>query len=497
MPISSNRYVDITSGVGGGTAVAARELMLRLYSTNELIPAGSVLSFGNIDAVLDYFGDSALEEYKQAAYYFGFVSKVITQPKNIQFARWADAATSSQIFGSAVATLTQLQTYTTGAITVTIGGVDVAVSGLDFSADASYADVASAMQTAMQSAGGALAAATVTYNATRSAFEFDSNDTEDGTISVSSATSGFLVDLGWSSSAIFSDGVAVETVTEVVTAATQLNNNYGSFSFIDALTTAETEEAAVWTHGRNVEFQFHQKTLAAGAQGFYDDLAGYSGVGITLYLAANEDYPWLLPCAILASQEWNKPAASANYKYQVDARLTPTVTTDADADTYDAIRTNYYGQTQEAGTLLAFYQRGQLMGGPTAPTAMGVFANEQWFKSNLKSQFLSMLLAYNQVPADDVGKAIGYTYLDAGIEAGKFNGTIADGKTLTTTQKGYISQLSGDADAWRDVASKGYWRTLDIVPEVVDDVTTYYIDYTIIYAKRDSVDRVQGRHALI
>src|SRR5690606_16709318 len=118
------------------------------------------------------------EEYKQAAYYFGFVSKVITQPKNIQFARWAPAATSSQIFGSAVAALAKLNTYAAASLVITIGGVDTTVAALDFSADASYADVAAAIQAAAQLAGGPLASATVTYNATRSAFEFDSNEVE-------------------------------------------------------------------------------------------------------------------------------------------------------------------------------------------------------------------------------------------------------------------------------------------------------------------------------
>lgn len=498
MPISSNRYVDIASGVGGAAAVDTRELKLRLYTTSELVPTGGIINFRNADAVLDHFGDSAGEEYKQAAYYFGFVSKVITAPKNIQFARWADSDTSSQIFGTEAAALDTLKTYTTGAITFTIGGVATPVTGLDFSAAVSYADVATAIQAAAQLAGGPLAAATVVYNATRSAFEFDSNALADGSISIDSATAGLLTDLGWGAQAIISDGISAQTITDVVSDSTQVNNNYGSFSFIDDLTLDQVEEAAAWNQTRNVEFQYHQRVTAADAATWSAAVIGYTGTGLTLYDAANEDYPWLLPCALLASQQWDKPAASANYNYYRDSRLTATVTTDADADFYDALRVNYYGVTQEAGTLLDFYQRGQLMGGSTAPTAMGVYANEQWFKASLKAAFLNMFLAFQQVPADEVGEAIGYSYIDAAIAQAKFNGAIATGKTLTTTQKGFITQITADENAWRDVASKGWWRTVSIEQETDQGgVTTYYMDYTVVYAKRDSVDRVQGRHVLI
>ena len=57
MAITSNKYVDITSGVGGAAAVGARELLLRLMTANELVPTGSVLlQFSDADSVMNYFG---------------------------------------------------------------------------------------------------------------------------------------------------------------------------------------------------------------------------------------------------------------------------------------------------------------------------------------------------------------------------------------------------------------------------------------------------------
>ena len=108
MPIQSSDYIDITSGVGGAAATDARELKLRLYTTNELVPTGETLTFGSASEVLAYFGSDS-EEYKRAVYYFGFVSKSIESPQNIQFTRWADVDTSAQIWGDEAAALSELQ----------------------------------------------------------------------------------------------------------------------------------------------------------------------------------------------------------------------------------------------------------------------------------------------------------------------------------------------------------------------------------------------------
>lgn len=495
MPISSNRYVSITSAVGGGDAFPTRELLLRLYTTNERVPTGSVLNFSTnalASSLLDYFGSDS-EEYLQAAYYFGFISKVSSSPKNIQYARWAEADTSAQVFGSKLATLDQLKTYTTGAFDIILEGVTFNVTGLDFSAAATYADVAAALQTQIQLTAGAMSATTVVYDASRTAFTFDTNGVADGAISFEAVTAVMLDDLGWGENAVFSNGVTAQTVTDVLSSATTLNNNYGSFDFIEGaapLTNDQIVERAVFANGRNVEFMNLQRVLTTNRSTIAGLIGGYASTGMTLAPLA-EEYPQLLPGAILASLDYSKPAASANFMYYQDDRLTPSVTDDTEADVNDAIEVNYYGQTQESGVNVSFYQRGVLTGGATAPKAMGVHANEQWFKAYMKAQFLNMFIAMQQVPADEVGDAMGLTYLDAGVAQALSNGSISTGKTLTTTQINYITQLTGDDKAYLDVQSRGYWYKLET------NATTNEMTYLCVYAKRDSVDKVEGRHSLI
>jgi len=495
MAISSNKYVAITSGVGGAAATRARELLNRIFTINELVPTGSVLKFSDLDSVLDYFGSTS-EEYKRASFYFGFVSKAIRSPQNISFARWADADTSAQVFGAESGTLTELQAITAGAITVTLAGIDGPVV-VDFSAAASYADVATELQTKIQTVGGTFAATTVAYNALKTQFNLDTNGVADGVISITGLPS-VIGPIGWDSTATFSNGIAEQTVTDVLSSSSDLTNDFGSYLFIPTLTLVQVEESAAWNITRNNEFQYHVQVLLADTQAYFDNLNGYGGTGVTLYDPANVDeYPEMLPCALLASQDFSKAGAAANYMYTQDSRLTATVDTTAESNALDAQRINYYGKTQEAGSEISFYQRGTLMGGATSPLKMGVYANEQWLKSDLKAGFFNMQLALQIVGADDTGKATGLAYIVETVNRAITNGSIAQGKVLTTTQIQFINQVSGRDDAHYDVSSKGYWFAIDISEEVNGGVTEYFLDYTLIYAKRDAIDKVVGRHILI
>ena len=492
MPISSNRYVDIISSVGGGDAFPTRELLCRVFTTNERVPTGAVLNFSSStleSSLREYFGSDS-EEYKRAAYYFGFISKVATSPKNIQFSRWADEDTSAQVFGSKLPTLDTLKTYTSAAFDIALSGVTFNISALNFSSAATYADVATELQTAIQAEGGAMATTTVAYDATRTTFNLDTNGTADGAISFSEATSGLLDDLGWGENAVLSDGVGTQTVTDALSQSTTLNNNYGSYVIMDELTDDQIVESAIFSNGRNTEYQYHLRVLSTNRATIMGLISGYASCGATLAPLADE-YPEMLPSAILASLNYEKPAASANFMYYSDSRLTPSVVTDTEADTNDALGVNYYGQTQEAGVNRSFYQQGRLTGGDSSLKAMGAHANEQWLKSYLKSQFLSMFLALQQVSADLVGEATGRSYIDAATTLAISNGSISIGKTLTTTQINYITQISGDDKAYRAVENAGFWY------KVSTDAATENMDYLLVYAKRDSISKVDGRHSLI
>ena len=200
MAISFRKYIDITSAVGGAAAVSRRELIARLFTTNDLSPTGSFAEFSSAEEVGEYFGTSS-EEFLRAQFYFGYISPAITTPNRISFARWADADTAPMIFGnSMVQTLASWTPITDGAFSMTLGADTNIISGLDFSSAADLAGVASVIQTAIRLETGALwTAATVTYDAVAQRFNFVGGETGAAVISVQAAGSGTEIAnmLGW------------------------------------------------------------------------------------------------------------------------------------------------------------------------------------------------------------------------------------------------------------------------------------------------------------
>lgn len=107
MAISFTKYVDITSGVGGGAGVRQRDLIGRIFTTNALLAVGTIAEFDTLADVGTLFGSTS-DEYKRASFYFGWVSKNISSPKKISFARWDDTLVTGE-------TLTEVLTASTEA----------------------------------------------------------------------------------------------------------------------------------------------------------------------------------------------------------------------------------------------------------------------------------------------------------------------------------------------------------------------------------------------
>lgn len=506
MAININRYVDITSGVGAGSAVPERELITRIFTTNNLVPPGVIaLEFESTAEVGEYFGFTS-EEYDRAIYYFGWISKNITRPKKISFSRWVDTAVAPRIYGEIrTQTLSAWTSISNGSFKLTISGTTTSFTGVDFTGAASLTAVAALIQTEIRTGSGTmLTAATVTWNSTRSSFDFVGGEAVATTnILVESGTTGTSIanQMGWleGTGLILANGSLAETITETLTTSAELSNNFGSFLFTTAasLSLPEIVDAAVWnnTFPQNVSYMFLVPVTLALANDYYTDLIDYAGTAITIQ-EADDQYAEMFPGMIMAATDYNATNSVQNYMYQQTA-LTPSITTDALADTLDTIRINYYGLTQSAGRQLAFYQRGVLMGTITAPQDMNTYANEAWLKNAADSAIINLLLAAPQIPANIEGRGQLLGVLQGPISRALNNGTISVGKTLTDAQKLYITEVSGDSNAWHQVQNVGYWIDCVIIRVVDGDLVTYEAAYTLIYSKDDTVRKVNGQHILI
>ncbi len=500
MPIPQSRYIEITSAKGGGTPVPLRELTARLFTTNLLVPTSSTLSFSTLESVGDMFGTTSVE-WMRAAFHFGFIGKQISSPRTIQFSRWTNADSVPRIYGATGGQ--SFSTYTPitdGSLTLTIGAETLDLTGLDFSAVTDIAGVATVLQTGIQTGTGAqFSAATVVYDAVRASFNLVGGAVAVAAISIAAGSAGTDVSglIGWrNATALLSAGLLAEQPVDAVSNSAVYSNNFGSFAYLDALTQAQIVAVAQWTHAQNVVYQYHVPVLEADYSAISAAVNGLSGVGLTAQGPAGEFHEQF-PMAILAATDFTRRNAAQNYMYQSGA-LTATVSTGTEANTLDNLRLNYYGLTQTAGQTRAFYQRGYLMGGATAPVDMGVFANEQWLKDSIAAGLATLLQNSPGVPASDVGRGQVVGSIQNGtIPTASLNGAISVGRTLTQEERQFVTSVTGEELAFQQIETLGYWLDANIISRTVNNVQEFIAQYTLIYARNNTIRKVEGSDILI
>lgn len=498
MAIAFTKYINIVSGVGG-VAVATRELIGRLFTTNPLAPTGSFFEFTSASDVGNYFGLTSVEYYR-SLYYFSYISKNITAPQKISIARWTDVDVPPLIYGAKLTTtLTQFQAISNGSFTLQMGADVHVIGGLDFAAATSYSDIASIIQAAIIAFSGVQwTGARVNYDAGRGSFNLVGGDAVVATISVSDSGSGTQIRslIGWAGlNAIFSDGALAETITQTLDNSANASNNFLSFLFIPALTIDEATEATVWTDGQGVNYQYMLPVNIIDGATYSAALINYSGTAMTASETAGE-YPEMLPMANIAATNYDARNSVSSSMF-LQSNLTPSVSDTTTSNTLDSLRINYYGVTQNAGQQIAFYQRGYLTGTGTDIIDINIYANEVWLKSSLGSVIMGAFLSLSEIPANNEGQIQLLVVVQSVIDQALTNGTISIGKNLTNTQKLYITQITGDPNAWYQVQNIGYWIDIEIVPYVNNAITEYKAVYTLIYSKNDTIRKVEGSDILI
>tara|TARA_R110001606_G_scaffold141321_2_gene280497 strand:- start:24546 stop:26042 length:1497 start_codon:yes stop_codon:yes gene_type:complete len=498
MAINFIKYVDITSGVGAGASVARVEPILRIISSNTMIPTSTVVEFNSASEVGLYFGTSS-EEYKRASFYFSFVSKSITSPNKISFYKYNSTDSNALIFGGKTQkVLTDFTAISDARFNLEIGGVTNLIS-TDLANATSLAEVALLIQTQIQLVTDTqFATATVSYNATRGSFDLVSGDASTATISVSSSLNGtdIVNILEWNASAIFSDGLSEKTITETLDNTVNVSSNFITFLFTHTFTIDSKLEVAKWVKLQNNRHLYLTSTNYDDAQAHYDDLNIYGGVDVILASIVSNEYHEMMPACIAASTDYYKVNSVKNYMYQ-QASLTPSVTETTQSNFLDSLRINYYGQTQTAGQNISFYQRGNLMGLAVDPSYENILVNEAWFKGSCGSALIELQLALEQIPWNASGAGQISLTLQNIIEEALKNGVISVGKPLTNTQKLYIGVIANDDNAYRNVEEQGFWLNVELTSETVNGVVEYLANYTIIYSKSDSINKITGSHILI
>lgn len=492
MSLSQTKYINIVSAAGGTPIVGKRSLMGRVFTSNVLVPVNQVIEFtgGSIAAMQsigEYFGTTSAE-YTFANKYFQ-VGKTANAPQAISFARYAADATPATLIGSVNAsTLSALNSITSGTLTVTINGTEKAVESINLSAATSFAQVATLLQTAIDSTD-----ITVTYNAELGRFILATAET--GSSQTLTFATGTVADaLGWTVGlGVLSDGSDGNTPVGTISESATLTNNFFSFTFLNTvLTTAQLGELAQWVNGQNVRYVFSHAVTPTNANAVQQAVQGQDGVALTL--DKFDEGAAFMPMSRIASIDYNQAGAAISMNYQQFTGVTPSVRTDSEASLYDGMKINYYGVTQQAGQQIAWYQQGVLQG---SITDMGVFANEAWLKDSFVADLLNLRLGLNTLPSNTVGVSMVLSTLMQTINKALFNGVILPGKTLDATQQAYIAQVTGNTDAWQTVQSNGYYIDCNLEKYTENGIEKYKASFLLVYSKGDSINYIDGRDILI
>lgn len=515
MSISLKKYIDISSGVGGASGVQSRDLIGRYLTSSSVLLPGEIATFLSLNDVGLRFASNS-PEYLAAADYFGFVSKLATGPQMLSMARWVKTATAplisgiTGVTGSSALTAIQAATSITFEVTDNVGTVTpVNITNINLTAASDFATVAADLQTAFRAnANPQLTNCTVAYTAATGQFTFSGSLTGSGSVTVqagSNPTTDVGKQIGWlaSDGAIYTNGYAAQTPVQAIQTTTNQSDDFGAFGFLDSTTNPVTPLAqadivavAQWNHAQNNKFIYCVPCSIPQASVLEPLLIGFSGCALTV---ANNDFAEFEPMEILAATDYTRTNASQSYMFYQFANRQPTVTDTATSDSLDALRTNYNGQTMQAGSQITFYQRGVLMGSPsTAAVDMNTYANEMWLKDNIATAILAAFLALPRIPANDTGRGIILSNIQYSLDQALDNGTISVGKVLSALQKSFITQVSGDPKAWQTVQTAGYWIDVVISSYVTSDQRTEYkATYVLIYSKDDVVRKVIGSDILI
>lgn len=503
MPISMKKYVDIKSATNTTRTATEKELIARIFLVDDLLPLKEVWEFEDLADVREFFGIESTA-YKIASKYFGFINKYARSPKKISFYNdMSEMTTGFSAFVRATKKVTNLSTLTSitsGSIGITINEETTTVSSIDLSSATSFAEVVSTLNTAFSSAS---VSARCDYVNEKFIIKHSVPVGVSGTYTISVTDTDLSRTLCLSSedNPIVSTGKGYGSysVDTMLDDSYQISNNFATFMFASNSTeddTTKSVQTAEWLKSHPSEFMFVVRVKSNNYSSFSSALANYDGVSLELGENTEETglYNPILPMAITATTDYNKENGTVNYMYTQDSNMKVVVDDDENANTYDNLKINYYGRTQQAGQKLAFYQNGVLQGNFQD---QNVFVNEIWLKDALTTKFFNYMLLTPNWYANQSGQAIGQGLIADVIERAKLNGTITTEKEMSEEDKVYIYNITSDENAWRQIYQEGYYLITSISKEQVNNQDTYQFNYTLLYSKGDSIKKVEGYNILI
>ncbi len=508
MSIPQSKYVAITSAVANTAEAPYKELILRVLTSNPLFGANTIYEFTSSDNVSAFAGSLSAES-KLASEYFGWVSKRAQKAAKISFMRYSFEALAPYIYSTQKLTaLDVLKAVTNGSMVINMGGSAYTLSSIDFSSATSYSDIAATLQAAIRAntAGDALwTGATVTYSAENTSFILTGGATGANEIGYATASSGgsdISSLIGWNlaTQPVLSAGTTAQTITDILNKSVDISTNFLTFGFIDPADAFNNLDAiGQFVQEQNFNYRFcfdlspSNYTTGIAIANKYDGMTAHYNIN---YGIEGINPAWLMSAILPATTDYATVNGVKNYMFQEFPAQAVSVGLDDDGTLYqtlDNLAINYNGRTQKSGKTIAFYQNGFNANG----TDTAVFDNEAWLKDHIATDILNAFLALDFISADRDGEAIITGILENNAEMALNNHVFAKGQTLDNSQKGYITQILGDADAWLDVQTNGYKFKVSITTEASGQSVIHVGKYLLVYLKNNVIRKVEGQNVLV
>ena len=244
---SMSTFITINGKVIQSTASGFTPQLL-ILTENPILPTGTVEPFTTAAAVSAYFGtttnpsDSSnyyVDSTNAAAYFSASPSKGAgNTPTSVLFYRYVGSNTAAFTRSAAVyatTSLASLQAVTAGTLNMTWNGTPYEATAINLSADNNLAAMAATIQTAVQLVSG-LSAATVTYDTVTNGFTVTFAYSGANTVGYITASGSGSTDqlaqkmlITQATGAVLSQGLAAQTPAQVMTAVTNLTNNFATF----------------------------------------------------------------------------------------------------------------------------------------------------------------------------------------------------------------------------------------------------------------------------
>lgn len=454
MSIPASYIVSINPRLipAGGTDLEFNGLIL---TTNALIPMSSqVLIFANADSVGDYFGLNSAE-YGQATIYFNGYNNSFSKPRHLLFSRRVNTSIPAYIRGGKYAgTLADIKAITSGAMTIEIDGSEISVSSVDFSTATSYSDVASILQTALQSE---LASTEVAFDSITGAFTITSPTTGNAsTMAYASGSIATALNFTADAGAVLSQGSDALSVLENMQAIKTITQNWVSFTTLYEATNDEHLALSSWASSQGIEYLYVGHTddanlLVQGSTNSIADLIKDAENGATALVYDNVSVATFLLGSI-ASVNWERYQGTINYAFKSADGVSATVTNQTDADLLLAKGVSFIGSFATRNDSFTFFYDAQIFG---RYGYIDTFVNTIWLKNVLQLSIMNGLTNAGRVPYNERGYGLIRAWMQDPVNRALNNGTIDAGVVLSESQKAQVMNETGK-DLSTELYTQGY-----------------------------------------